>query len=423
MSRHEGVSCDFCSKSNFGGKRYKCLICFDYDLCSTCHDNCTTTTRHSSSHPMQCINTRSDFELFYGGEPSVSLDQQPSSYSFVCPHCGKLGFSETLLFEHVSESHANATIEVICPICAALPGGDPNHVTDDLVNHLSIEHRAESRDREMEEPLSRNIRRLFHPTTRSVQPPRSRRGVSQLSANLSSSSSEINALSNENVNYSSARESIDPIAELLTQLSGVRRVAQQQSAAISASHLQLLQQKLQFERQQVQQARERLERLPRKQPTPTSTTAVTITTKKTTKAETNTSSNETSKYLLSQYYSEISSKERNDEDIEEQQMQSDFTKDLVYSLISPEIYDFDISEKSDEIIAPSNSNQNSIFSSVGSSEKNNLFENTIVSGLRVSTESSLNSNSPQELSLKKQCSSVEVFLQGDNKNDSNESVS
>ena len=59
-----GVSCDSCSKSNFRGKRYKCLICFDYDLCSTCRDNGTTTTRHTSNHPMQCIITRSDFGKF-----------------------------------------------------------------------------------------------------------------------------------------------------------------------------------------------------------------------------------------------------------------------------------------------------------------------------------------------------------------------
>ena len=30
----------------------------------------------------------------------------------------------------------------VCPICAALPGGDPNHVTDDLASHLALEHRT-----------------------------------------------------------------------------------------------------------------------------------------------------------------------------------------------------------------------------------------------------------------------------------------
>ena len=59
-----GVSCDSCLKSNFRGKRYKCLICYDYDLCATCFEAGATTTRHTTDHPVQCIITRSDFGRF-----------------------------------------------------------------------------------------------------------------------------------------------------------------------------------------------------------------------------------------------------------------------------------------------------------------------------------------------------------------------
>ena len=59
--QYTGVSCDSCSKGNFRGKRFKCLICYDYDLCSTCYENGATTTRHTADHPMQCILTRTDF--------------------------------------------------------------------------------------------------------------------------------------------------------------------------------------------------------------------------------------------------------------------------------------------------------------------------------------------------------------------------
>lgn len=142
MSRHEGVSCDSCSKGNFRGKRFKCLICYDYDLCATCYENGATTTRHTADHPMQCILTRTDFELYYGGEAFTA--DQPQS--FTCPYCGKMGFTESALQEHVASEHSDSSIEVVCPVCAALPGGDPNHVTDDFAAHLTLEHRAPSRD-------------------------------------------------------------------------------------------------------------------------------------------------------------------------------------------------------------------------------------------------------------------------------------
>ena len=132
FSSWTGVSCDNCMKSNFTGKRYKCLICYDFDLCSECYDQSqallgssnsstqeaggaltTNSTNlnsdnktaskstaskssksnqitglaksqqpavtpsfatntlssqqgHLNTHAMQCILTRSDYELFYG---------------------------------------------------------------------------------------------------------------------------------------------------------------------------------------------------------------------------------------------------------------------------------------------------------------------------------------------------------------------
>ena len=93
-SRHEGVSCDSCMKSNFRGRRFKCLICYDYDLCSGCFEQGASTPRHSASHPMQCILTRSDTELFFGGDSGGGSEFQ---HSFTCPFCSKMGFTETTI--------------------------------------------------------------------------------------------------------------------------------------------------------------------------------------------------------------------------------------------------------------------------------------------------------------------------------------
>ena len=78
-------------------------------------------------------------DLFYGGE-SHNVEQPQS---LTCPLCGQLGFSEAQLREHVTKNHGDSGggQEVICPVCAAHPSGDPNHLTDDFPSHLIMEHR------------------------------------------------------------------------------------------------------------------------------------------------------------------------------------------------------------------------------------------------------------------------------------------
>ena len=132
------MSCDACSKKNFRGRRYKCLICYDYDLCAACYESGAPTTNHLSDHPVQCILTRSDFDMYYGGE-SLTVEQ---AQSFTCPYCGKMGFTETTLQEHLASEHTETASEVVCPVCASQPGGEPNLVTDDLSGHLTLEHRG-----------------------------------------------------------------------------------------------------------------------------------------------------------------------------------------------------------------------------------------------------------------------------------------
>lgn len=86
---------------------------------------------------MQCILTRVDFgkwsdirptsvftcggggnvfflaDLYYGGE-AFSVEQPQS---FTCPYCGKMGYTETSLQEHVTSEHAETSTEVVSMHC------------------------------------------------------------------------------------------------------------------------------------------------------------------------------------------------------------------------------------------------------------------------------------------------------------------
>lgn len=238
MDRHEGVSCDSCLKGNFHGRRFKCLICYDYDLCSTCYEAGATTTRHSVDHAMQCIITKADFSLYYGGETIANSDQ-PQSYT--CPLCGRMGFTESTLQQHVAADHADTSLEVVCPICAITPGGDPNLMTDDFAGHLTLEHRTGPREliSFLDESFASRTRRLPARCVRGrvTQGPQRR----PLGNSIALSSLSL-----------SSWDSIDPIAELLSQLSSVRRTANNASGNNSStqSQLQQLEMQLQLERQQ-----------------------------------------------------------------------------------------------------------------------------------------------------------------------------
>lgn len=91
-----------------------------------------------------------------------------------------MGFAETTLQEHVNAEHPDSTAEVVCPICAAQPGGDPNLVTEDFAGHLALEHRPTPTPRDLisflDEPTGtrHTVRRLPH-STRGIGSTRPRR--------------------------------------------------------------------------------------------------------------------------------------------------------------------------------------------------------------------------------------------------------
>ncbi|XP_050741593.1 protein ref(2)P [Drosophila biarmipes] len=104
MNRHEGVVCKGCAKESFTGRCYRCLTCRQFDICADCYNNDFAAGEHPFDHPVVCIYTPADVELYFGGE-YISSDP-PQSYR--CPYCKRWGLNESTFLEHVSSMHPNA---------------------------------------------------------------------------------------------------------------------------------------------------------------------------------------------------------------------------------------------------------------------------------------------------------------------------
>ncbi|CAF2545143.1 unnamed protein product [Rotaria sp. Silwood2] len=137
-----GVSCDACMRTNFPGRRYKCLLCDNYDLCGSCYDLEAESQNHKNDHPMQCILTETACELFYAGETISSR----SVVSLTCPHCGTAGFISRTLLIHCVEKHPSGspqtknTQTVMCPICVTSPSHRNRSRFALLTDHMLTVH-------------------------------------------------------------------------------------------------------------------------------------------------------------------------------------------------------------------------------------------------------------------------------------------
>ncbi|CAF4229776.1 unnamed protein product [Rotaria magnacalcarata] len=135
-----GVSCDVCMRKGFPGRRYKCLLCDNYDLCGSCYDAEAASKSHKNAHPMQCLLTDTAFELFYAGE---SIPRR-TVVSLTCPHCGLSGFISRTLLLHCAEKHpsteAKSTQTVMCPICVTSTVHSSRSRFPLLTDHLVTVH-------------------------------------------------------------------------------------------------------------------------------------------------------------------------------------------------------------------------------------------------------------------------------------------
>jgi hypothetical protein len=55
VGKHSGYLCDSCNAQDFGGVRFHCLECDNFDLCADCHADKAEPQAHSHTHKMDAI--------------------------------------------------------------------------------------------------------------------------------------------------------------------------------------------------------------------------------------------------------------------------------------------------------------------------------------------------------------------------------
>jgi hypothetical protein len=149
------------------------------------------------------------------------------------------------LFHHLQIKHADEqqSNEIICPICAAMTSGEPNLVTADLLAHIANDHQhqqvqtpstagigtnpysRQSSSREFDFTSSTSIRAGFRRGP--LRTPSRRGGLGRGGGTVSQ---------HFVVDTSTTNSGNDPIADLLTQLSTVRRLAAANNNSSSSSN-------------------------------------------------------------------------------------------------------------------------------------------------------------------------------------------
>ncbi|XP_059138494.1 E3 ubiquitin-protein ligase RNF166-like [Physella acuta] len=114
-----------------------------YIICTYC--NAMVLAKEMKGHKFTCPNAASFLDDVKqashteGGSPG----QIQNRSTFRCPYCMEANLLSSQLIDHCNQHHAGNKTKVVCPICAAMPWGDPNLQSSNFLQHLNIRHKFE----------------------------------------------------------------------------------------------------------------------------------------------------------------------------------------------------------------------------------------------------------------------------------------